>query len=85
MSVTPSPQGLPAVLTRRNTFPILIPAASIQCAEFAIDPVWNRHRPDVAALAAEINDRPMSLALLEVVNGQLGHFMTPEPTRKQEG
>ena len=26
----------------------------------------------------------MSLALLEVANGQLGHFMTPEPTRKQE-
>jgi hypothetical protein len=32
----------------------------------------------------ENNDRPMSLALLEVVNGQLGHFMTLEPTRKQE-
>ena len=54
-------------------------------AELAVDPVRNRHRPDVTALAAEINDRPMSLALLEVVNGQLGHFMTPEPTRKQEG
>jgi len=35
-------------------------------AELAIDPVWNRHGPDVTALAAEINDRPMSLALPEV-------------------
>jgi hypothetical protein len=27
--VTLSPHGLPALLTRRNTFPLLIPAASI--------------------------------------------------------
>ena len=53
-------------------------------AEFAINPVWNRHRPDVAALAAQVNDRPMSLALLEVINGQLGHLVTPEPTREQD-
>jgi hypothetical protein len=53
-------------------------------AELAIDPVWNRHRPDVTALAAQVNDRPMSLALLEVINGQLGHLVTPEPTRKQD-
>jgi hypothetical protein len=39
----------------------------------------------VTAVAAEINDRPMSLALLEVVIGQLGHLMTPELTRQQEG
>src|ERR1700726_203821 len=53
-------------------------------AELAIDPVWNRRRPDVTALAAQVNDRPMSLALLEVINGQLGHLVTPEPTRKQD-
>src|ERR1035438_2198444 len=29
LSVTPSPQDLPALLTRRNTLPPLIPAASI--------------------------------------------------------
>src|ERR1700730_1846998 len=47
-------------------------------------PSLNRHRPDMTALAAQVNDRPMSLALLEVINGQLGHLVTPEPTRKQD-
>jgi hypothetical protein len=39
----------------------------------------------VTAFPDQVNDRPMSLTLLEVINGQLGHLMTPEPTRKQEG
>jgi hypothetical protein len=54
-------------------------------AEFVIDPVWNRDRPDVTAFAVQIYDRPMSLALMEVIDGQFGHLVTSEPTRKQEG
>ena len=52
--------------------------------EFAMDPVWNWDRPDVTAFAAQVYDRPMSLALLEMINGQLGYFVTPQATRKQE-
>jgi hypothetical protein len=54
-------------------------------AEFAIDPVWDRHRPDMAALAAEVYDRPMSFPLLKVINRQLGDFVSPQPARKQKG
>ena len=53
-------------------------------AEFAINPVWNGNRSDVAAFAAQVYDRPVSLPLLEVINGQLGYFVTPQATRKQE-
>jgi hypothetical protein len=53
--------------------------------EFAIDPVWHRHRPDVAPLAAEVYDRPMSFPLLKVTDSQLGDFVPPQPTREQEG
>ena len=51
-------------------------------AEFAIHPVWNRNRPDMTAFAAQVYDRPMSLALLEMINGQLGYFVTPLRTRR---
>ena len=30
------------------------------------------------------SDGPMSLAPLEVINGQLGRFITPEPAREQD-
>jgi hypothetical protein len=53
--------------------------------EFGIDPVWNRHRPDVTAFAAQVYDGPMSLPLLEVIDSELGYLVTSEPTRKQEG
>jgi len=37
-------------------------------AKFAIDPVWDRRRSNVATLAAEAYDRPMSFPLLKVIN-----------------
>jgi len=54
-------------------------------AEFSIDPVWHRHRPDVATFAAEVYDRPMSFPLLKVINRQRGDFVSSQPARKQDG
>jgi hypothetical protein len=53
------------------------------CSEFVTDPVWNRDRPDVAAFAAQVYDRPMPFPLLEVIDSQLGYLVPPEATRKQ--
>jgi len=54
-------------------------------AEFAINPIRNRHCPDVTSLAAQVNDRPMSLTLLQMIEGQCGHLVTPETTGKKDG
>ena len=54
-------------------------------AEFAINPVRNRDSPYVAAFAAQVYDRPMSLPLLEMIDCQLCDFVTPQSTRKQQG
>ena len=37
-----------------------------------------------ATFAAEINDCPMSLALLKVINTQFCDFVSPQPAHKQE-
>jgi len=39
----------------------------------------------VAALAAEVYDRPTSFPLLKVIHRQLGGFVSPQPARKQKG
>ena len=54
-------------------------------AEFAINPVRHRDSPYVAAFAAQVYDRPMSLPLLELIDCQLCDFVTPQSTRKQQG
>jgi hypothetical protein len=40
-------------------------------------PFGNGHGPNVTSLPAQINDCPMTFALLEMINGQIGEFVPP--------
>jgi hypothetical protein len=53
-------------------------------AQLAVDPVRHGNRPDVAGLPAQVHNRPMSLALLQMINSQLGYLLTPKSASKQE-
>jgi hypothetical protein len=53
-------------------------------AQFAVDPVRDGNRPDVASLPAQIDNRSMSLALLQMINRQCGYLMTPKSAGKLE-
>lgn len=65
LSVTASPQALPALLTRRKSFPASIPADFVQssstpCTQSARD----RNGSNVTSSSAQVHDCPMPLALL---------------------
>jgi hypothetical protein len=81
-SVTPSPQGLPALLTRRKTFPVSTPAAIVHALS------WLRpspkQEPSGACLPAQIHNRTMSFALLQMIDRQLGHVVTSKSAGKPE-
>jgi len=53
--------------------------------QLVVDPVRHGNRSDVTALTAQIHYCPVSLALLQVINGQIGRLVTPQSTGEQEG
>src|SRR6266852_9460400 len=64
--------------------------SSINCGggqpivQFGSHPIGNRNRSNVASLADQINNGPMLLALLEMIQCQSPGFMPPQPAREQQ-
>ncbi len=62
--------------------------SSINCGcgepivQFASQPIGNRNRSNVASLTHQIDNSPMFLALLEMVQCQSHSFMPSQPTRE---
>ena len=50
------------------------PGCHYPLIECRLDPLWNRHRADVAALADQVYYRPMSLAHLDLIQLQAHKF-----------
>jgi len=53
--------------------------------ECRFDPLWNRHRADVAALADQVCDRPVPLAHLDLIQLQADKFRSAKTATKQHG
>src|SRR6266849_515297 len=53
--------------------------------ERGFDPLWNGNRPNVAALANQIDDCPVTLAHLELIPLQANQFRPAKATTKQHG
>jgi hypothetical protein len=53
--------------------------------QLAVNPIRHGNRSDVTAHSAQIHDCPVPLALLQVINSQLGRLVTPQSTSKPEG
>jgi len=51
----------------------------------AMHPVRNRNRSNVTSLSAQVNDCPMTFALLKVADSQAGEFMATESASEQYG
>jgi len=64
--------------------------SSINCGcgdplvQFGSYPIWNRNRSNMASLADQIDNGPMLLALLEVIQSQRHGFMPPQAAREQQ-
>jgi hypothetical protein len=48
-------------------------------------PIGDRDGPNVTSLPAHVYDRPMSFALLEMINCQTSEFVTPKPACWENG
>jgi hypothetical protein len=53
--------------------------------ERRLDPCWNRHRADVAALADQVYDCPVSLAHLDLIHLQAHQLRSANATTKKHG
>ena len=54
------------------------------CTQFRVDPPRHWNSPNVAALSDQINDCPMCLPLLKVVESQFGNLVSPQAACKQQ-
>ncbi len=61
------------------------PIASCPLIESHFHPVWNGHRTNVAAFANQINNGPVPLAHLDVVQLQANQFRPAKATTEQHG
>jgi hypothetical protein len=84
-SVTASPHALPALLTRRKSFPRVNFGSLRPVVQQAMHPIRDGNGSNVTCLSAEVYYRPMPFALLRVAESQLGKFMPTESTGQQEG
>lgn len=53
--------------------------------ESRLDPLWNGHRADVAALADQVHHRPVPLTHLDFIQLQAHKFRSTKTTTKQHG
>src|SRR5258708_8155952 len=53
-------------------------------SQFAFHPVRNRNRSNVASLTHQVDDGPVFLPLLEMIQRQCDGFVSSQPTREQE-
>ena len=83
-SVTPLPQALPARQTHRNTRPSLMSPDVSQESMRSFDPVRNRNRSNVPALANQIHDGPVILPPLEMSNVEFCRLFPPQPATQEE-
>jgi len=52
--------------------------------QFRMDPIRDRNRPDVPTLPDGIDNCPMALPLLKVIDSQFGNLMPPQSAREEE-
>ena len=81
---SPSPQIRPTLSTFLKIFPSLMPAAIIQSFELLSNPIRNRNRPYVPALADEIDNRPAAFPLFEIAQSQSRRLAPPQPAGQQQ-
>src|SRR5215831_17011575 len=82
-AVMPSPHAFPTLLTLRNNLPRSMPAALSHTSN-SPHPVRNRDGSNVTSLTHQVDDGPVFLPLLEMIQGQCDGFVSSQPTRKQE-
>jgi hypothetical protein len=72
----------PALLTRLNSFSLLIPRSGKPVTKHLSDPVRQRDCPNMAGFADQIHDGPVLFSLLELVEGQINDLMPSEPAEQ---
>jgi len=82
-SVMPQPQTEPVLFTRRNSDPVHVRHRSPNI-HGRLDPFRNGNRPYVAALPDQVNDGPVILPLLKMIQAQVGQFGSAQPATEQD-
>src|ERR1019366_1028333 len=49
-----------------------------------LNPCWNRNGPHMTTFADQVDDGPVLLSLLQMLNRQVNQFRTPQTTTKQQ-
>ena len=61
------------------------PGCHYPLIECRLDPLWNRHGADVAALADQVHHCPVPLAHLDLIHFQAHQFRSAKATTEQHG
>src|SRR6202142_2404874 len=81
----PLPHTFPRLATARKILPSQTPSGSCPLIESNFHPVRNGHCANLATFANQINNRPVSLAQLDVVQLQTDQFRPAKATTEQHG